>query len=666
LFSRQKESKWAISTLQNSRPDKFIKSLKIPEWSYHDFWESLSNIFSSDVPKIEFNTEWIKKQKDRWLQDLYLLIQKTFDRLGEEDSYLRYPEIKIFPLDSGEIVTADEAHIPTEGRNKDFPQLRKGILYHREKKRREKIIEILKAMGVKEIDRRKKLELLIDKYYSYGADEPSLKQHPMHMKSFINWWKDGEEIDFLKKSRLFYNPLSKIFCEPENFYIDRPFKKTSLSLIYGPQKKDESLQKVCMWPGYRKIKPREDFINFAVSLGVLDKIKIERKTVSYQHPEYTVLMEKNYGRRTYTGTDEDYTIEGLSSILAMKKRAVSKMIWDTIRKEARQNRDILEARYAPNQSYKTREARSTFVHVLRSHAWIPGKKRGFYKPSEMTREKLPGDFAYDNANNWLEKIDFGMDDKKKTQEYQEMEKKANEIGMPVVKYEKYMKLSAEKREEFWKKVDPILSDVQKEGKRQEPKTNYIEELLSREKLQKRMEEQSPADGYAANPVRRRAKIKQDIENDMSRSIESRFRRIPAKKWEAKNFKVRQFLKEQYQGKCQICSYTFPKKNGEWYFEGLYLVSRTKTAWLDRPGNVLCLCANCCAKFEYGSLQGIETFIEQVESYRCITEGGKGEPVFSLQLCGENVNLKFSEKHLIDLQEILKTVRGKKKVKKKAG
>ncbi len=48
-------------------------------------------------------------------------------------------------------------------------------------------------------------------------------------------------------------------------------------------------------------------------------------------------------------------------------------------------------------------------------------------------------------------------------------------------------------------------------------------------------------------------------------------------------------------------------------------------------NVLCLYANCCTKFEYGSVEA-DDILEQIKS----------------------VELKFSERHIIDLQGILKS------------
>jgi hypothetical protein len=123
-------------------------------------------------------------------------------------------------------------------------------------------------------------------------------------------------------------------------------------------------------------------------------------------------------------------------------------------------------------------------------------------------------------------------------------------------------------------------------------------------------------------------------------------------WEGKDESVRAFLFEQYAGQCQICDATFPRKDGTPYFEGLYLVSRTKGRWIDRPGNVICVCPTCRAKFQYGSVVAPD-ILDQVTAWRTRHEGGFGASL-SLELCGVPVQIHFTGKHLLDLQEILKS------------
>jgi hypothetical protein len=124
------------------------------------------------------------------------------------------------------------------------------------------------------------------------------------------------------------------------------------------------------------------------------------------------------------------------------------------------------------------------------------------------------------------------------------------------------------------------------------------------------------------------------------------------RWEAKSDHVRTFLEEQYNGRCQICDTTFKKRDDRPYFEGVYLVSHTEKRWIDREGNVLCLCANCCAKFQHGSVEPSDV-VEQLLALRLSREGGSDALSVRIRLCGEEVRIRFKERHLLDLQEMLR-------------
>jgi len=160
------------------------------------------------------------------------------------------------------------------------------------------------------------------------------------------------------------------------------------------------------------------------------------------------------------------------------------------------------------------------------------------------------------------------------------------------------------------------------------------------------------DGTVSNPEFRRQRIQESILDDRATEplASDRTREATRRVWEGKDDSVRQFLLEQYSGRCQICRDGFRRRDGTPYFEGVYLVSHTKGRWISRPGNVLCLCATCCAKFQHGSVAAPDV-TEQIRSWRTAREGGS-HPVLAIELCGESVEIRFSEKHLLDLQEIL--------------
>ena len=160
-------------------------------------------------------------------------------------------------------------------------------------------------------------------------------------------------------------------------------------------------------------------------------------------------------------------------------------------------------------------------------------------------------------------------------------------------------------------------------------------------------------GSVQNPSRRRDKtsksITDSIENEGKQETRSYFATV--KKWKSKNDQVRVNLTEWYGGRCQICDKTFTQSNGEPYFEGLYLVSHTTAGWIDRVGNVLCPWHSAMVLF--GPKEVDEDIIQQILQLKVQDEGGDGLLAIKLRLCGENVEIKFEESHLIDLQEMVK-------------
>lgn len=168
------------------------------------------------------------------------------------------------------------------------------------------------------------------------------------------------------------------------------------------------------------------------------------------------------------------------------------------------------------------------------------------------------------------------------------------------------------------------------------------------------EESSDGTGLVTRPGHRRERTAAEIADDHSHEPprEERVFEALRQQWECPDPVIRQQLVEEYHGNCQICNEGFRKRNGDPFFISKYLVSRTKCRTIDRLGNVLCLCANCAAKFQHGVVE-MEDPIEQILALRTVAEGGCVEPSIAFRLCGEERRILFSERHLIDLQELLK-------------
>ncbi len=159
---------------------------------------------------------------------------------------------------------------------------------------------------------------------------------------------------------------------------------------------------------------------------------------------------------------------------------------------------------------------------------------------------------------------------------------------------------------------------------------------------------APAPRPLQNPDHRfkqkKEQIVEAIRNESNK--ETRFKLKKSRKWEGKDPATREFLKQEYAGRCQICDSTFPKWDGNPYFEGIYIVRRTKAGWLDDPSNVLCLCANHAAQFLHGAIKAPD-ILDQIKSYQ------SGEHHYlKIRLCGEQKKIRFTQRHIVDLKAIV--------------
>ncbi len=73
---------------------------------------------------------------------------------------------------------------------------------------------------------------------------------------------------------------------------------------------------------------------------------------------------------------------------------------------------------------------------------------------------------------------------------------------------------------------------------------------------------------------------------------------PRERYEGVPANLRVLLKVVYEGRCQICGFTFRKRNGEPYFE----VHHVEPAGGHHPKNLLVLCPNCHAQMEHAEVQ----------------------------------------------------------------
>lgn len=131
---------------------------------------------------------------------------------------------------------------------------------------------------------------------------------------------------------------------------------------------------------------------------------------------------------------------------------------------------------------------------------------------------------------------------------------------------------------------------------------------SEEEMRYRRElHEAEAEEHATNALR---KLAQTRRRPLRKTALEELERLSKKTWERKRIvtspreryegvpaSLRALLKVVYEGRCQICGFTFFKRNGEPYFE----VHHVDPEGGHQPQNLLVLCANCHAQMEHANV-----------------------------------------------------------------
>ena len=358
-------------------------------------------------------------------------------------------------------------------------------------------------------------------------------------------------------------------------------------------------------------------------------------------------------KRGIAGFDPSFALDGLKHALSHPTPDVSVYIWnELLRPNSRHvSGEIEESTRQTFESPTRRRVVSKFGRLVRDATWLPDTSGTFHKPSEIELTDLPAEFVRDEQLA-----------KKLKMRSSAISRLASESGIPVdiLQALREQPDTVEEFRDLLRKRRKSLANQHDGGRSSAETFDYTAGLRAAFSYPpvRDQDETSPSgaigDLVVPNPALRRDRtnieIGETIRSEPSPS--ERFKRVLMKNWEGKNNDIRTFLEAEYGGKCQICGETFLKRDGHPYFEGVYLVPHTTGRWIDRSGNVLCLCANCSAKLMHGPVEA-PNVVDQIKALRVRREGGNGDLSINIRLCGEPIQIRFSERHLIDLQEIIR-------------
>ena len=321
------------------------------------------------------------------------------------------------------------------------------------------------------------------------------------------------------------------------------------------------------------------------------------------HPDWSKIVE--YGNESDYTINEDYNIDDLERIFKEPNYEISLLLWQTI---ISSDKSKQFTKYRRIKTSSLNSAPSSLIYNLKKLNWIPDKNNIFHKPANISQDMLQKEFVYDDSAGWMSAIGLGENIKKKNDEYKKTEKLVQDLtGFSIDILEKLKAAGVSKED-----IEKLIKQKQSEFIKTE-QLNMREAIKSHNKNVEKVElDMNPTilkdqEEYIEKSQK---KLKENLEK-ANQETKKRYSNINTKVGEKE---TRFFLNEEYKGHCQICGFTFDKKDNKGkYFETFNWLSQKITKQklnFVEIGSTLCLCSRCHAILKYGDFES--KFLSNIE------------------------------------------------------
>jgi hypothetical protein len=323
--------------------------------------------------------------------------------------------------------------------------------------------------------------------------------------------------------------------------------------------------------------------------------------------------------QTSTFVNEDYVLgDAVLILLNSKNEAFSRLAWTTM---CRLDPRHLKARFRWNETNGFRYAPSQLVHTLKTIEWVPTAEGRFVTPRHATQNDLLKGFTFDMGYKWLEIVEFGVEERKRSAENATMAAKRAELGFE----------SDEELQRAQRLVRALPPDVM-----ERVLAEYESRLFKLE--------------FPEKPVRnaelRHQRIHEQARETPEKQSEVRSRAV-AVGYEAAKTDAKLYLREQYTNTngvmfCQVCKDELPFKlpDGAYYFQAVAISDALGKRYREA---FLALCPNDAAKFKHAN--------EQKDAMVELVATASGLEI-DVVLAGNETTVQFTETHLADMKACL--------------
>lgn len=601
LYGSQSPLHWLPAEITADRMRDFYcylrRSLQIEEIDPDAFVKKL------DMP-------FLKQQSDEWLKKFYIFLSKQpgLTQIIQGKPILRLEDnshVSPFnaPYDRNK---TPNAFLLREGESK-FPLVKKTLLAD------EAAYDFLKGIGLSEPDIVDEVLRFILPLYAKGEvalDNEERHSQDLHqIQEALKCTGYHDRYELINKLKVKHELIDKLKETPLLQAINA---KTSERAWKTPCVVYRETQELRIWfEGNEQAWFIADSLSESLYADLKIRNHLQPKAATGFAGYVTILNGHGCHQRGLHRFDPDASLEGLDHALNFITLDKARKLWKILLEHRHLIKGIVETSRYQDFKYARREEKlSSMGHLCSQEAWLPHKDGDFCVPQELFLTDLPEDFEKDTDEAQELAIKLGM-------------RRAEELQL------------ADKLGISHEDIPFILHN-------REAFRAWCEQQKTKAAL---------PSSIANNPVRRQEKAAEaahaaDLKTYKPVTI---IRRISAGNSEPKIYLRSHNTNEEGQLICQLCDQPMPFRlpNGEEYFEAYQFIDSLRK---ENDANHLALCPNCAAEFQHTCQTDKNKRAELILGMNITTE--EKNLVIDLDMPVHR-RLRFTQKHLIDLQTAIK-------------
>jgi hypothetical protein len=580
--------KWAIgATQKNSRVDRFLAALEIPEWDVKKLVDVLTKRASEarrwlpsparcvDEPDPEF-MRWLEGKPPEWHQDLYALLFSDYLEAAvwqKAQLAAKLKPLRVVRLRSGEHSIGGKCYFPSADGQHDtlMPRVDEATYTSgKSKARQDNARRFLEEIGVREVG----LAELVEKVLELCYRGDPLSPDEQYLGSFVALVEAQPDKASLFASFFVFKREDGKYGKPSQVFLDAPLLDTGLRAYYDGL--GGAAPRRALAADYQQCDVGvERLVAFAKAVGVQTALEVipSRCDSNSQWESLRSGEVRKASNDSWKRINSDYQVIEFWQLAAAQSMAASRLIWSTMVNVVQP--DQLIACYKRNNQSPMHSGPSQLVHRLITACWVPQSDGRFVRPADAVPEQLPAGFPFDPGWPWIQAVRFGSNAPRESEEQRRKRAIAEELGfaddesLELGKW--FAALPAEAR-------DQIRADWDRQEATELP------------------DRQSP------NPERRVSGVKAEAADATERLTEKRPRNVPIDLEKVKQ-DAAQYLRQQYTTDggmiCQVCKRLLPFKldDGTDYFEKVEFLRDLERR---HHRNYLALCPNHAAMFQYAN------------------------------------------------------------------